>query len=221
VSCLVGPSVGVLALVLGGLVPPSAAAFTWCTWWVGDTHRRDPLRAVDPRLDRAVGCDDAVASAFRVGTDRRHVRARRRRVRVRQHVGASIASSRISRVDRTASFHTLRKADRRSRRCALRDPRFVRSGHQVFDHEAFRQFTEHTSRATRGCAHSAWGAWVVGGRSRRVREGNGARDFASATRRSPASRRLATANTPSSTYAEPIEENRENDRLRCRFPTPR
>ena len=37
VACLVNASVVSLALLAVGLVPPSALAFTWWTWWAGDT----------------------------------------------------------------------------------------------------------------------------------------------------------------------------------------
>ncbi len=37
VSCLVSASVGVSALLVGGLVDPVEAAFSWWSWWVGDS----------------------------------------------------------------------------------------------------------------------------------------------------------------------------------------
>ncbi len=36
VSCLINPTVGVLALVQTGVLPEADAAFNWATWWVGD-----------------------------------------------------------------------------------------------------------------------------------------------------------------------------------------
>lgn len=36
-TCLIGASIGVPALVLGGFVPPDQGWFTWLTFWFGDT----------------------------------------------------------------------------------------------------------------------------------------------------------------------------------------
>lgn len=35
-ACLVGATVGVTALLLGGVITPDALLFSWLTWWVGD-----------------------------------------------------------------------------------------------------------------------------------------------------------------------------------------
>ncbi len=37
VACLVNASIGVTTLWLAGAVPPNALAYSWWTWWVGDT----------------------------------------------------------------------------------------------------------------------------------------------------------------------------------------
>ncbi|MGJ8670250.1 MAG: CHASE domain-containing protein [Oceanococcus sp.] len=37
VSCLLSPTVGVTSLVVHGLIPVSNAAFSWMTWWIGDS----------------------------------------------------------------------------------------------------------------------------------------------------------------------------------------
>lgn len=37
VACLVAPTVGVIAQLLGGVIAPSQALIVWLTWWVGDS----------------------------------------------------------------------------------------------------------------------------------------------------------------------------------------
>jgi len=181
VSCLVAPTVGVAALMLGGLLPSSAGAFTWCTWWVGDTIGTilfAPLIVVwiapsaETTRVRQISVSAPIGVMFGLAVFAFAYASAWEQYRLEQDF-ARRSDGIVQMLKKALDGHL----------DALYATRgLFESGHEV-DPAAFRQFTERYVARHPGLRALAWGEWTGGGKRGEERA-------------------LVR-------YAEPVEENRD------------